>query len=69
MDKAKFEEAKELLCIINCCEYMLNSQGKDYELLKTNFITLYCCSEKIQKSFFQWVANEKEIAEKKFNEI
>lgn len=81
MEKAKFKEAKKQSEIIFACECVLDVDiyyeklEDSFEALITNrdphglIVRLLATDKQVRRSFLRWVANEKEIAEKKFKEI
>lgn len=78
MEKAKFEEASRQAKIIEACNIVIEDNKSDEislmfptpeETRNTNIIKLIYQNNEVTRSFLNWVANEKEIAEKKFNEI
>ena len=81
MEKAKFEEARKQVDIINACDYILDVDI-DYADIKDSFahmvankdpngliLKLLWTDKNVQRSFLRWVEREKEIAEQKLKEI
>lgn len=77
MEKAKFLEAKKYVNIIDACDVVIRDNKKEVnglfpvpiEIRKSNIADLIWSDTKVTRSFLCWVANEKEITERKLKEI
>lgn len=78
MEKAKFEEAKKQVNIIEACNIVIGDNTSDEislmfptpeETRNTHIIKLIYQDAKVTRSFLRWVENEKAIAEQKLKEI
>ena len=68
MEKAKFEEAKKQVDIIDACEMILIH--KEPCIISVDSVVKLVFSDKqVTRSFIRWVENEKSIAEQKLKEI
>lgn len=79
MERETLEEACKQAKIIDVCECILDDTEGDVEdafagMVRAkdpfgHILELLNTDKQIRLSFLQWVANQKKIAEKKFNEI
>lgn len=68
MEKAKFEEAKKQVDIIDACEMILIHK-EPYIIPVDSVVKLVFSDKQVTRSFIRWVENEKSIAEQKLKEI